>query len=396
MKTPVALRAVLAELVGRPSVNPDGDAGNSRAGEKDIADWVASYLRGIGAAVEMRPLAPDRPNVVAVFEPIGKPVATVAFVPHLDTVGVTGMVVPPFALTPRAGRLFGRGACDTKGPMAAILWALRRWARSAACRRNRVRWVVAATAGEEQGSLGAEKLLSGGFDADFAIALEPTALRVVFGAKGILRVWIESRGRAAHGSNPAKGDNAVYRLLPLALALRDEAAPALAGRRHPLLGPASLNLGVMEGGRELNVVPDACRLGLDIRHHPGISSGEVLRLLEALRDRHEPGARLTVVRSGRPFVTDRRNDWARRLRRAGRGWATADWFCDANVFAAAEIPAVAFGPGSIAQAHTRDEYIEAAELSSGADAFYRFLTDDSRSASAVSAFKPRQRSSTRR
>jgi acetylornithine deacetylase/succinyl-diaminopimelate desuccinylase-like protein len=374
---PASLVSLLAEMVAVPSVNPEGDAGGSVAGEAAMGQWMAAHLRGLGADVEMQWLAPGRPTVVGVFEPARPAVATVVLAPHLDTVGVAGMTVPPFALTRRAGRLHGRGACDTKGPTAALLWALRQWTRSAAARRGAVRWVVAATAGEEEGSAGAQALVRTGFRADFAVALEPTQLRVVHAAKGILRLWLETPGRAHHGAQPQRGDNAVYRMLPLALALRDTLAPELAARRHPVLGGASLNLGVMQGGRDLNIVPDRCRVGLDIRLHPGVEAEAVLARVRALMREHAPRATLRVHRTGPSFVTPRTQPWARALRRAAHGWAKADWFCDANIFAGHGIPAVAFGPGDIAQAHTKDEYIRERDLAEGAAAFGRFLAEGS-------------------
>lgn len=335
---------------------------------------VGGYLRALGADVEMPEVAPGRSNVVAVFEPRRRARATVVFAPHLDTVGVGGMTIPPFALTRRAGRLHGRGACDTKGPMAALFTALRQWVPTAAARGGDVRWIVAVTVGEEQGSLGARALVRDrGFRADFAVALEPTQRRVVHAAKGVLRVWIEAKGRSVHGAQPDRGVNAVYKLLPLALALCDEVGPALKQRKHPLLGPATLNLGVMSGGRDLNIVPGSCRMGLDIRTHERCTTDDAVALLERARRRHAPEAKLSVLRTGPSFVTGRENPWAQRLRANGTGWAVADWFCDANIFAAHGIPAVAFGPGSIAQAHTRDEYITERELDAGVAAFEGFL-----------------------
>lgn len=375
-KSRLNARQILAELVAIPSVHPEADPGGTKPGEAAAAAWMADHLRALGADVSVQLLAPDRPTVVGVFEPARRARATVAFAPHLDTVGVRGMTVPPFKLSARAGRLHGRGACDTKGPTAALLAALATWTRSAASRASDTRWIVAATAGEEQGSLGARALVANGFRADFAVALEPTDLRVVHGAKGILRVWIEVPGRAAHGAKPERGDNAVYRALPLIEALKNDLGPELARRRHPVLGGCSLNLGIVQGGGELNLVPALCRLGLDIRVHPDFPASEVLPRLRAAIRRHAPRARLVLHREGPSFVTGRDDPWAKRLRGCGRGWAAADWFCDANIFAGAGIPAVAFGPGSIAQAHTRDEFIVARELEAGVGAFSRFLAGE--------------------
>jgi acetylornithine deacetylase/succinyl-diaminopimelate desuccinylase-like protein len=139
-----------------------------------------------------------------------------------------------------------------------------------------------------------------------------------------------------------------------------------------------LNLGVMQGGRDMNIVPDACRVGLDIRWHPGLPEEEVLARLKTTCRDHAPGAILRLHRKGPAFVTERTEPWARRLRQAGAGWAKADWFCDANIFAAYGIPAVAFGPGDIAQAHTRDEFIREKDLAEGAEAFLRFQTAGSK------------------
>lgn len=370
-------KELLREMVSIPSVHPEADSGGTKQGEAAMAEWIADYLRRLGADVSTRALAPGRPNVIGVFEP-SRAAATVAFAPHLDTVGVGGMTVPPFQLTDRRGKLHGRGACDTKGPTAALLAALTRWVKSPTRRKARTRWMVVATAGEEQGSLGAQALAKDGLRADFLVALEPTNLKVVYAAKGVLRVWIDVPGRAAHGANPERGVNAIYETLPLLQALRDDLTPHLAGQRHDVLGGCSLNLGIAQGGKELNIVPAMCRLGLDIRLHPGFPAAKILVLLHGLIARHAPAATLRVHRTGPAFVTDRNDIWAKKLRASGRDWAVADWFCDANVFAATGIPSVAFGPGGIAQAHTKDEFIHERELSAGTAAFFRLLATESK------------------
>lgn len=372
---PAAAARILAELLALPSVHPEAPAGGSVPGEAAIAAWVAAHLRSLGAGVEARELAPGRPSVVARFDPVGRTTATVLLMPHLDTVGVAGMTVPPFRMTKSAGgRLYGRGACDTKGPMAALLAALGRWARQPATARGSICWIVAATAGEEQGSLGAAALFDSGLKADFAVALEPTGLKVVHAAKGVLRLWIDVPGRAAHGSRPERGRNAVFAALPLLASIRDNLAPWLAAQSHPVLGRASVNLGTVHSGGEWNVVPDRCRIGLDVRVHPGVRPDNVVARLRSILRRLGVQARIQVVRSKPSFLTQTDHPWARCLRACGRGWTAVDWFCDANVAAAAGIPAVAFGPGSIRQAHTVDEYILESDLAAGTDAFLRFLT----------------------
>lgn len=171
---PKLTRRILSELVSLPSVHPEADSGGTKPGEAAMAEWVAAFFTKLGADVEKREISPGRPNVVAVFEPRAKKaLRTVVFAPHLDTVGVTGMTVPAFQLTSRGGRLYGRGTCDTKGPTAALFSALHHWSRSKERLQCGVRWMVAATAGEEQGSLGAEFLCKRRWTADFAVALSP-------------------------------------------------------------------------------------------------------------------------------------------------------------------------------------------------------------------------------
>jgi acetylornithine deacetylase/succinyl-diaminopimelate desuccinylase-like protein len=370
---PKLARRILSELVSLPSVHPEADCGGTRPGEALAGAWVASYLAKLGADVETRELSPGRPNIVAVFDTVRKPRKTVVFAPHLDTVGVQGMTVPPFQLTAKGGRLYGRGACDTKGPTAALFSALDHWSRSKERSRTDVRWMVAATAGEEQGSLGAEFLCKAGFKADFGIALEPTDLRVVTAAKGVLRVRITVTGRAAHGSAPQRGINAVYGMMPLISEIRGNFSRSLAASRHPVLGRATVNLGSIAGGGELNIVPASCTIGLDIRTHPGCTGASILKMLRAAISASALPVRMEVVRNRPAFVTERQGEWPRRIRGAANGWATADWFCDANVFSSHGIPAVAFGPGSIDQAHTKDEFILERDLNLGARSFLEIL-----------------------
>lgn len=371
MKIPASPEQLLHDLIAIPSVSPEGETGGTAPGEAALATHVADLLRHRGAEVSLVPVRPGRPNLIARIPARAAHAPVIALVPHLDTVGVGGMTIAPFTPVVRRGRLYGRGASDTKGPMAAALWALLRWLNSPAATRSQVTWTFVATMGEEELSTGASALCAARFRADFALALEPTGLRIVHAAKGVLRLWVEARGRSVHGATPAKGRNALYRLLPFLTACADRLAPQFASERHSVLGPASLNLGVVRGGSELNIVPNRAVAGLDVRTHPAFDNA---RALQAIR-RASKGLKLSVHRQGPPFSLPRTHPWVRRFAAHARGLATAPWFSDANVFNAHGIPAVAFGPGSIAQAHTRDEFIALADLKRGARAFAGIIAD---------------------
>lgn len=383
---PATLPALLCELIARPSVSPEGDSGGTLANETLMADYVAGLLRGLGGEVTVTQVQPGRPNVVARFPCADPDAPVVALVPHLDTVGVRGMTVEPFTPQLREGRIYGRGASDTKGPMAAALWALACWVKSDAARSSGVSWVFAATMGEEEMSTGASALCAAGFRADFAIALEPTDLQIIRASKGVLRLWLEASGVACHASTPEKGVNAIYKALPFLQACERELAPGFAARVHPDLGPVSINVGILSGGGEWNIVPDACRIGLDMRTHPDFANDAVLEAVRAaavavtptagLADgRGEGGLELRVHRNGPPYVLPADNRWVRALERHARGVGVAPWFSDANVFNAHGTPAVAFGPGKMAQAHTKDEFISVDDLEEGAAVLGRFIAE---------------------
>jgi len=189
----------------------------------------------------------------------------------------------------------------------------------------------------------------------------------------VLRVRITTTGRSAHGSSPQEGVNAIYRMMPLLSQIQGDFSRRLALREHDLLGNATVNLGSIDGGGEINIVPDRCAIGLDIRTHDRCKAALVLRWLNAAIARNARGAHMEIIRNQPAFITDRGGEWARIVRRAARGWATADWYCDANIFSGFGIPAVAFGPGSIEQAHTSDEFISERNLELGARAFLQLL-----------------------
>lgn len=384
MTFPKTLNGLLGELIARPSVEPGGDSAGTPHGEAAIAGYVAGLLSELGARVSMQEVRTGRPNVIGIFgagacdggHADAAPVVMLA--PHLDTVGAGGMTVEPFRASVRDGRIYGRGACDTKGPMAAALWALKNWVENGGPARSRVTWVFAATMGEEALSVGATALCAGmerwlPARPDFAIALEPTELRVVYAAKGVLRVAVEATGKACHASTPERGANAIYRMRPFIEACEKQLGPQFAASAHPTLASASLNLGLITGGRALNIVPDYCRVAVDMRTHPLLDNEQALALIRNAA----AGLDVSILSNGQHFILQQDNVWIETLIRYASGIETAPWFSDANVFSAHGIPSVAFGPGSISQAHTKDEFITIEALEAGANALGRFLSDTS-------------------
>ena len=300
---------------------------------------------------------------------------------HLDTVGVEGMTIRPFGAELRGDRLYGRGSCDMKGGVAALLAAAQRLAASPGPRPN---LAVALTADEEHASIGMADLVSGPTPiADLAVVCEPTNLRVMPAHKGFVWVEAEFRGRAAHGSLPDVGIDAI-RHAGLYLAELDALAADL-GRReaHPLLGHGSFHAGTIRGGTAESVYPDRCSLLLERRTMPGERPADVVaefaNILDQLR-RREPNTdaelRMTLERPGTEVPSDSPLVQGLLAASAEAGvpalvegmtaWVDAAFLNEAGT------PAVCFGPGSIEQAHTDDEWIDVGQIATCALVLERF------------------------
>jgi acetylornithine deacetylase/succinyl-diaminopimelate desuccinylase-like protein len=372
MPTPKNVVELLQDLVAIPSVNPQGHPGTDKTGEQALGGYVADFLRALGAEVTLHPVEPGRPNVVASFTP-DKPAAHLAFAPHLDTVSVAGMTIEPFDPAIRDGKLFGRGSTDTKGPMAAALWAVRDWAQSSARAKSRIRWSFLALMGEEAGNDGAQAVAKSGFSSDLTFVLEPTRLGVVTAHKWALWLEIDTTGVACHGSTPERGRNAIYAMRRVLEVVEEKVIPALARQSHAKLGSPTLNVGTISGGSKINIVPDRCRIEIDFRVVPGMDVEKFRIEFESNLRAVAPDVSVRMQRHSPPLDTDETLPWVRRLGDQARGFTTAPWFSDASVLSGPQCPAVCIGPGSIAQAHTKDEFILLRDLEDGADFFRRWM-----------------------
>ena len=367
---------LLRDLVAIDSVNPSLVPGG--AGEAAVADRVAAALRAAGIDVDVTDVAPGRPNVVGAVE--GRsPGRTLMLCGHTDTVGVEGMTAP-FDPAVRGGCLYGRGSQDMKSGVAAMVDAAVRVARHGGLPRGRL--VVAAVADEEHASAGAEALVAA-HAADGAVVTEPTDLRVATAHKGFEWVEVATRGRAAHGSRPAEGRDAILHMGRVLGRLEVVEASLKAGRTHPRLGRASLHASTIHGGQALSVYPDRCVLGVERRtlvgEPPDAGLLEVRTALSALAREDsdfDASARQLLMRAPHEIADDHPlcGELRRILRRRGLDDTPTgmSFWTDAAILGGAGTPAVLFGPTG-AGLHGPDEYVEIDSVKNCRDALVELI-----------------------
>jgi acetylornithine deacetylase len=362
---------LLRDLVAIDSVNPTLVPGSR--GEAAASAFLCKFLREHGIAAELDEAAPGRPNVVALLSPATatanrseKKSAELAILAHIDTVGA-GDMPEPFTPREREGRLYGRGALDIKSGVAAMCAAAIA-AQDAGVIQKPL--LIAAVLDEECDSIGTEALLKR-YTADAAIVIEPTDLRLTIAHKGYAWFEILTHGRAAHGSLPSEGRDAI-RMMGRVLNILDALDRKLASLTpHPLLGHGSLHASVIRGGQELSSYPAECRLQLERRMLPEESAGEVeveLRSLVAGLSARDPEFRATVRGLGsRPAyeispdapIVQLVSDAIRKILGSGAAdhlVGMAAW-TDTALLAEAGIPGIVFGPSGRGL-HGKEEYVD--------------------------------------
>jgi acetylornithine deacetylase/succinyl-diaminopimelate desuccinylase-like protein len=369
MNQPSSVVELLQTLVRIPSVNPHGDPGTDGVGEGPIAAWLAEFLVSIGAQVELREVLPGRPNVVAHWpgDRPGKP--RILFAPHTDTVSVGGMSIDPFGGELRDGKIWGRGASDTKGPMASMLWALKE-AREKLPTLGYEIW-FAGLMSEEADQHGS-RALAREERFDFVIAAEPTGLEVVHAHKGSAFLNLRTTGTAGHASRPELGDNAIDKMLDVLQVIRTEFAAEFAAQIDPVLGTSTLSIGTIKGGTKTNVIPDSCEASVDLRFIPAHYDPAIIERFAEQLEAVCPDVEVSAIPAP-PLYTDPAHPLIVKLGECGAKPVGAPWFCDACYFAERGMPAIALGPGTILQAHTKDEYIAVEDLERGVQFFGKFL-----------------------
>jgi acetylornithine deacetylase len=370
---------LLRDLVALPSVNPMGrPLQGPEFYEHRVTAYLEDFFRGLGVPYERQPVAPLRDNIVARCELPGA-TRTLMLEAHQDTVPTDNMTIEPFAARVADGRLYGRGACDIKGGMAAMLAAFARLVRERPAGPFHI--VMACSVDEEHTALGVQRLAAVGPRVDFAVVAEPTRLQIVHAHKGLARWHMTTAGRSCHSSSPEQGVNAIYRMARLLVGVEWFAEQLRASRSDPLLGPPTLSVGRIDGGTSVNTVPDRCRIEVDRRLLPGedpeAARGELVTFLRDKAGIDFP-FECEELRMSKTALSPRGSeDLVARLGRAIDAVAGTHrvhgvpYGTDASTLAAAGIPAVVFGPGDIAQAHTCDEWVALDEVERASEILYR-------------------------
>ncbi len=357
--------ALARALVRVDSRNPSLVPGAS--GEGEIARVLAEVLEAWGMWVEIVEVAPGRPNVIArAGYGSGR---SLMLNGHLDVVGTDGMIHAPFDAEERGSRLYGRGAADMKSGVAAMCAAAARAVEAGATGDI----TIAAVCDEEFESIGTRAVIESGVRADAAIVTEPTRLAIAPAHRGFVWIDVEVRGRAAHGSRYDIGIDAIRHAALVIAELDRHERETLVHRTHRLLGHASLHASLIEGGSGMSTYPDRCLVRLERRTLPGESVADAVGEVEAacarVREavpRLDAEVRLTFSQEPSDVAVDAPVVRALRaaLSSAGedvRVEGLSAW-TDAAILNAAGIPAICFGPGDIALAHSAEEWVDMEEI----------------------------------
>lgn len=373
----VAERVVelLRGLVAIASVNPAYPGGTGEAG---VADYVERECRALGLDVVRQPVHPGRENVLATLTVPGA-TDTLLFEAHMDTVALAPMGADGLRPVVRDGRLYGRGACDTKGSLAAMMAACGRLV----ARRDELRVNVSllAAVDEEHAFTGVLAFIASGSPATAAVVGEPTDLRVVIAHKGVVRGQIVVAGRAAHSSEPHLGVSAIDGMADVLVALRSLPG-RLATRSHPLVGSPTFSVGLIEGGTGVNIVPARCAITYDRRVNPGEQPEAIRAELEAILDQVRTNRPDVTITLAPPDLVDdalETNADDALVAAAAAACAAAGldgrpvgvpYGTDASKLRNRRgIPSIVFGPGEIAQAHGADEFVPLDHLDRAVDVY---------------------------
>jgi len=367
-------------MVKIPSINPQAETmWQSPYGEEDMVAFVEQWLIDQGLNADFQTVAPQRDNVFAIAQ--GKDTTkTLLLCAHTDVVDIEGMTIDPFSGNIEDGKLYGRGACDTKASLATMLIAFRNTVLKGDMPYN---LAILASCGEEFNMMGARHFarthkasISG------AIFGEPTSLNVIRCHKGVLRLSLQCHGQSCHSSTPHRGRNAIYSMAKCVTAIESFAHLLTKEKSHALLGHETISVNVIQGGSQFNIIPDKCVASVDWRLLPGRDINNCIAQLQKYLSSVVNDFTLTPESQYRPMETCGDHSMVLNLHAhakmifADSKVTSAPFATDASGFALLNIPTVVFGPGDIAQAHTAAEYIEINQIDQALDVLSSYLDGD--------------------
>ena len=339
----------LIDLVRINSINPNLVTG--APGEKDIAKYVSSQLEELQLEVRTSEIAPGRFNVIGILRGTGGG-KSLMLNAHMDTVGVDGME-DPFSAEIKDGKLYGRGAFDMKGSLAACIGALKSLADSGIQLAGDV--ILTAVADEEYTSIGTDEIVKE-YSADAAIVTEPTGMKTCIAHKGFVWVDVEVFGKAAHGSRFRDGIDANLKMGKFLAALEKYGEELINRRPHPMVGPPSMHAAKLKGGTEWSMYAARSKVQIERRMIPGETEAQVLREVQEIIDRiaaGDPDFKAKVMpfftRSG--FEISAEAPVVKHLQRSAEQVTGSNpelmgeaFWMDSSILDIAGIPTVIFGP----------------------------------------------------
>jgi acetylornithine deacetylase/succinyl-diaminopimelate desuccinylase family protein len=368
---------ILEDLVRIQSVNPHYREGAQ--GEKAVSDYIEQCFQGKGLKVTRQCVLPNRDNILVELR-IGNPDSALLFEAHMDTVSLGSMENP---LTPvyKEGRMYARGACDTKGSLAGMIWAMEQCAKHPEQLSSDI--IFCATVDEEHEYRGLRSFMELNMPIAGAVVGEPTELGIVIAHKGCARFTVTTHGKAAHSSMPEKGDSAVYQMLDVLQFIKERIEVDLAAARHPLCGTPSIVVGTIRGGTQINIVPERCEIEVDLRIIPGELPDEALTDFQRKLQVYIKEKGLSVNFSIQELLLDWALDTpkdasivsyaaqAAKVLGLSHEVVGVPYGSDASKLSLRGIPSIVYGPGSIAQAHSKEEWVPVSDVEQAAQFYYQ-------------------------
>lgn len=388
LTVPRSPQELLQQMVGFDTANRTA-LGDPFA-ERLLAERLEELAVHWNLAAQRLPVGPGAYNLLlTAASSTSSAVATdcLLFDSHLDTVALQGMTVDPLAGEVRDGRIYGRGACDTKGSGAAMLWALKTLLEEQQLRQN-VAILFSIDEEVHRSGLRAfvnQHLAELPWKPVAAIVGEPTRLRMVTAHNGLVRWEIVTRGQACHSSDPTQGRSAIRDMTRVMHHLEEEYIQAV-DASHPMTGRAACSINLIQGGQQINMIPDQCTIAIDRRLVPGEEGANVLPAVESILDRLRATDAALEVAQQTPRIenglapetnADLASCVGQRLAELGLSDTPvgAKYGSHASSFAEAGVPSLVLGPGDIAQAHSKDEYLELTQLELAVDVYRSLMRE---------------------